>query len=201
MENEIEIVQQVKSNAQLLVQTANSQMVTCQEEADKANEILQDITRGLKFMEEKRTAITGPINESLHKINEQFKQIIRPITEAKCGLSGRLIDWRNAERQRIDEERRKAEAEEERRRKIHEAHREAGHQVKEAITPVAKPVAFEVKDTTKTRKQWAYEITDEKLVPREYLIVNSVAINEAIRAGIRDIQGVRIYQKEIPIFG
>jgi hypothetical protein len=45
-------------------------------------------------------------------------------------------------------------------------------------------------------KRWAFEIMDETLVPKEYLIVDEKKIREAIAAGTRSISGVRIFQQE-----
>jgi hypothetical protein len=44
------------------------------------------------------------------------------------------------------------------------------------------------------RSTWKYEVEDESKVPREYLCVHSQAIREAIGQGVREIDGVRIYQ-------
>lgn len=50
-----------------------------------------------------------------------------------------------------------------------------------------------VKGITKT---WTFEVTDQSLVPREYLQVNETLIREEIAAGKRDISGINIFQKE-----
>lgn len=43
------------------------------------------------------------------------------------------------------------------------------------------------------RNHWTFEVADPAQVPREYLSVNEGAIRAAIRAGARDIPGVRIF--------
>lgn len=53
--------------------------------------------------------------------------------------------------------------------------------------------ATELKGTT---NRWTFEITSEKDIPREYLQVNETAIREAIKAGVREIPGVRIFQSQ-----
>jgi len=47
-----------------------------------------------------------------------------------------------------------------------------------------------------TQIKWDFEVVDLEAVPRQYLRyeVNKMAINEAIRAGIREIQGLRIFE-------
>jgi len=191
----------IQESGAALIAMANHHGVENQTEADEANEILKKITHGLKLMEEKRKSFTAPLNQSLKEINETFKQMALPVNAAKTALSDRLMSWRRQEQARIDEERAKAVREEERRRKIQEAHAAKGHVVKEDITPVVKPIPFSVNDTTKVQLRWTYEIEDDTKIPRDYLTVNGPAITQAVRAGVRDIPGVKIYQKEIAVFG
>ncbi len=50
--------------------------------------------------------------------------------------------------------------------------------------------------TTTIKKVWQYEITDADAVPREYLAVNEKKIAGVVRAGLRSIAGVRIFEAE-----
>lgn len=194
-------VQAIQKTGDALIEVANTFTVEDQGQADEANAILKDIADGLKRIEAKRKSFTGPLNQSLKEINATFKKIVEPINSAKQGLTSRLMDWRRKEQARIDAEREKAAKEEERRRKIQEAHAAKGHNTKEEITPVTKPVPFSMNDTTKTRLTWTYDIEDESKVPREYMEVNRPSITAAVRSGVRQIEGVKIYQKETPVFG
>lgn len=45
-----------------------------------------------------------------------------------------------------------------------------------------------------TQKRWTFEVIDPHAVPREHLTVDEKSIREAVRAGVREIPGVRIYQ-------
>lgn len=193
-------IQTIQNNGVALTHMANAHMVQNQQQADEANEILTKLNHGLKLIEEKRKSFIDPINQARNEINSSFKKVVEPVKYAKTELTARLMTWRRQEQARIDAERAKAVKEEERRRKIQEAHAAKGHAVKEDITPVAKPMPFAVNDTTKVQKRWAYELEDEAKIPREYLTVNGPAITRAVRDGVRDIPGVRIFQKETAIF-
>jgi len=50
------------------------------------------------------------------------------------------------------------------------------------------------------RKTWKAEVTDENLVPREYLVPDIKKINEAVRMGTRIIPGVRIWEELSTVF-
>ena len=193
-------IQTIQSSGTELIAMANAHMVIDQSQADEANEILTKINFGLKQIEAKRTSFTAPLNQSLKEINASFKRMVEPVKYAKDELTARLMSWRRQEQARIDAERAKAVKEEERRRKIQEAHAAKGHVVKEDITPVLKPMPFSVNDTTKVQKRWTYEIEDSSIIPRDYMVVDGPAITRAIRDGVRDIPGDKIFQKETAIF-
>lgn len=44
------------------------------------------------------------------------------------------------------------------------------------------------------RKVWTHDIEDESKIPREYMTVDVKRIRDAVRAGLREIPGVRIFQ-------
>lgn len=79
--------------------------------------------------------------------------------------------------------------------------KELDQKIQTASIPVAKPVttyngsagAGKLKGSTKT---WTFEIEDASQIPREYLMVDETAIRKAINAGIRELPGVKIFQKE-----
>jgi len=93
-------------------------------------------------------------------------------------------------------------AEQERFEAIRKAEEEAAKNAIVAPT-VIDPVVQETANITRTetgsaafsKKPWIFEIKNESAVPREYLSVDEKKIRDAIRMGIREILGVRIYQE------
>lgn len=68
----------------------------------------------------------------------------------------------------------------------------------QVVAPVVEPVHNTVRTGAGSaygRTTWEFEITDEAQVPREYLAVNEQKIRQAVKAGIRQVAGVRIYEK------
>lgn len=51
------------------------------------------------------------------------------------------------------------------------------------------------KGSATRKKRWVAEVTNELIVPREYLVVDQVKLNAAVKAGVREIAGVNIHQK------
>jgi len=76
-------------------------------------------------------------------------------------------------------------------------------QASAALTQAAQPQAIEKPEincrtengNTHIKKVWKFEVTDAAAVPVGYLVVDEKKISQAIKDGMRDIQGVRIYQE------
>jgi hypothetical protein len=49
------------------------------------------------------------------------------------------------------------------------------------------------------RKDWVWDVLDISLIPPKYLVVDKVAVNQAVKSGIREIPGIRIYETESAI--
>lgn len=45
------------------------------------------------------------------------------------------------------------------------------------------------------KKSWVFEVTDPTLVPKEFLVVEPKLIAEAVKNGVRNISGVKIFEE------
>ena len=64
-----------------------------------------------------------------------------------------------------------------------------------APAPLPTAVAGEA-GTASVRVDWTFEVEDYRLVPREYLRVDDVLVRAAVRKGIRDIPGIKVFARE-----
>jgi hypothetical protein len=83
---------------------------------------------------------------------------------------------------------------EEARRRVEEA---TQAQIATASAPAVEVAPTELASASgsaSTRMVWKATVTDEAAVPRKYLIVDQKAVNAAVKAGEREIPGVRIEQ-------
>ncbi len=81
-------------------------------------------------------------------------------------------------------------AEEKRREGIRLSHKAKGHAVREETTPVAPaaPVAHLAhRSPAKTTTTWKATLTDESKVPREYMTIDHVKVNDAVRIWRRQV--------------
>jgi hypothetical protein len=180
-------IAEIKKSTHPLVTRSEEIVVSSEEDQYNASKFLQEVRVALKNIEAKRVSFTKPINESLRNINATFKEIALPLEKAEATVSKKILLWRQAEQERIAKE-------EERRRKIQQAHEKKGHNVS---SPVVMERPKNTVGYTQSRKIWKYKITDFSKVPDEYKTLNQVAVNEAIREGVREISGLELYQEEI----
>lgn len=179
-----------------IIAATEGHQIESQKDVDSANVFIKQISGQLKKIEEKRKTFTQPLNQSLKEINKTFKELTKPLEKIKSILAQKVMVWRKQEQDKIRAEQERIEKEEERRRKIQEAHEKKGHEVAEPVV-MKRPEPLQETDTTQTRKVWKFEIVG--IIPLEYMTVNEVEIREAIRSGIREIPGIRIYQEEIMV--
>jgi hypothetical protein len=172
-----------------VIREAQALTIRAADDETAAYEVLRHIRQRTDAIEKKRKSIAAPLNASLKEVNTMFKTLASPLLEADSIIRSKILDFRAkreaqaAERQaKILKQAEKAEA------KGDEA--KAGElQAKAAVTA---PI---VGDSV-VSKRWTFEIEDFSLVPRNFLQVDEKSIREAIRDGVREIAGVKIFQEE-----
>ena len=179
-------IQILEKQVSPLVAEADSYKIDSIESVDIASVFLKKVRDAENNLESKRLEFTAPLNQSLKAINETFKQLKNPLTQARELLTNKIIIWKRAETEKIAKE-------EARRRAIQEAHEKAGHEVNA-------PVVLERPESkighTQTRKVWKWRMVAFSKLDDAYKITNDVYINQKIRDGIRDISGLEIYQED-----
>ena len=179
-------IQVLEKQVSPLVKQAGSYQIDSVEAVDNASLFLKKVKDAENNLEAKRLEFTAPLNKSLKAINETFRQLRTPLEQARSLLAGKILTWKRAETDRLAKE-------EARRRAIQEAHEKAGHEVKA-------PVVLEKPDSkignTQTRKVWVFDVVDFSKLPDEYKMLNTVIIRDAIRSGVREIKGLKIFQEE-----
>lgn len=176
----------VKKNVLSVQQAANILEVSSPDTAKIASDTLHDIKEATRQLTERKTEITRPMMTSLASIKALFAPLEIMLKDADKLVRSKMLAYQ------IEEEDKKETA----RAKI------AARAAKGTIRPetaVAKLGAVgEVAKTegirVQTRRQ--LEVTDEFLVPREYLVVNREATSKALFAGI-DVPGARLVEVKI----
>lgn len=180
-------IQELKGETEITVGVVASIEVLTEDQAFKASEFVKGINDKIKRLEEKRLTFTKPLNESLTAINNTFRELSAPLNNAKTIVTNKIMAWRRLEQEKIEKE-------EARRRAIQESHAEKGHNVNVPVV-MEKPKA--TIGNVQVRKIWKYKIEDFSKIPDSYKTIDPNMVNIAIRGGIKDIPGLKIYQEEI----
>lgn len=186
-----------------MLQLAEERAVIRSEAEDvAAKELLAQINGNLKEWDATRHALTDPAEAYKKTVIGVFKSAMEPAERAKAmltrGISAFFLEQREAARKEQERLTKLAQAKQERA----EAKAEAkGQEAPPPIIPM--PVVTGPAKTTQlagggkvtTALVWAFEVVDQNAVPREWMIVNEQAIGAAVRAGLRTIPGVRIFER------
>ena len=184
-----------------------------QEDYSTAGNYLRDIKGATKQLNDLRKSMTAPLDESKKRIMEFFRKPLDILSKAEGALKcGMLTYQQEQERKRREEEARlqeKARKEAERLAARAEKAEANGNiekaetlrqeaQEKEMLTPVVASPVEKVAGIS-TKKVWKFEIVNEDLIPREYMIADEARIGKVVRAtaGTLTIPGVRIYAEDV----
>ncbi len=186
MEISTKEIQVLQKQVSPLVKQAGGYIINSVESVDTASLFLKKVKDAENNLEAKRLQFTAPLNQSLKAINDTFRELKTPLTQARELLTGKILTWKRAETERLMKE-------EARRRAIQEAHEKAGHEVK---APVVLERPENKIGNTQTRKVWKWRMVAFSKLDDAYKTTNDVYINQKIREGERNIEGLEIYQEE-----
>lgn len=173
-----------------------------------------EIMLTIKAIRKKITDTFKPIKQKMdaakQEVLDQERAADAPLKEAEALLSPQIIAWnreqerlRQEEENRLREEARKQEEE----RRLQEAILAEQHGQKEEaeaimetpvqVAPVVVPKSVPKVSGMSIRDNWKFKITNEKLIPREYLKVDEVKIGQVVRAlkSATNIPGVEVYNE------
>jgi hypothetical protein len=202
---------------------AGAHQITDQASLNLGIEMVAQGKKMLKAVDVRRKAIievpdgfVSSVNTFCRKISNDIKAIITPLD---ARVNAFMVEQdrlrREAERKAREEaeaERRRLEDEAAAERARIEAEamangaskEEAAAEAQAAVDPIIPvvPVTAPASTVTRTaegtahlRKDWAWEEVDFNLVPREYLMLDTKKLNQAVKAGVREIPGIRIFEK------
>ena len=153
-----------------------------------------------KAIDERRRELVERPNQYVRAVNNLARQFTDRLEAAERGLKAKLAEYQH----RLELLRREAErAAQERARALEaelkaeaEAHGVEAPQVPMPVLPKPETVVRTDEGMTAyTRKVWTFAVVDEAQVPREYLSLDRQKVLGAIRAGVREIPGLRIYEE------
>ena len=166
-------------------------------------------------LDEAERVAKGKISQHQARIEMERRKQEEAARKAAAELQEKLRREAEEANRKAREEAARIAEEEARKRKASKAEIEAArkaaeeeakkHEIEAPLVTV--PVMPEEQRAVRTenasahqRKVWTFEIQNAALVPADYKIINEQAIRDAIRIGIREIPGVRIYEETKTVF-
>jgi len=154
----------------------------------------------VKAIDGRKAEITTPYREFINKVNNAAKFFIDPLKRIAEEFSRKGGDYQY--QLQLAEKKRQKAIDEANVKLQKELDKQAEEDGVEAVTVI--PVKTPKPETTihtagghsqHLRKQWVGEIEDGEKVPREYCVPDQRLINQAVRMGVRTIEGVKIFEK------
>ncbi len=203
-----EAIQKAAADAHELAQQVDAATVESANGAARLTEILSIAAATRKAVDDARLSITAPLKARAKQIEDAVRPLTTAIEDLINAGKRKVLAWQRAEDERVRREREeRARVEAETRRKAEEA-AAAGRQLPGPIAAavatlgVLPPVAEAPRGvrtdygTASVRKVWDYEVVDTSKLPAMFLVPNERAIRASVNAGVREIPGVRIYQRD-----
>lgn len=201
----IKMADTIKAEITETVKKSEAVVIKCEDYEDSAlaGQNIDKLRAFVNAVEDKRLQFGRKISAFKKGWDSFFGDIMNPAQAEITRIKGMVSAYQTRLREEQAETERKRQAEIARRQKIQEAHKAQGHEIdetpREALVPELAPIKTQM--AVKMRTIWRYEITDERIVPKHYLMVDTTKIQRSITRKdnpVRDIPGVRIYSEDIP---
>jgi len=176
------INKETKTVSTMVSKSSKLTLVKTDEDVTKATEFLVQVKNKIDEYEEERQGYTKPLNETLRKLNARFKELTEPLKTAARTVNDAILSYREEkEAKRLIEQ-----------AKFQKKNGNTDIELSSTLPDIVESKSGE----SRVSKHWTFEVVDEKKVPHEYLTVNDAKVDEAIKNGVREIAGLKIFQKE-----
>jgi len=180
----------------LALKCDNLAIVNSPESALFAKDLAKEARGVLKWIEDERKKITTPMLNAKKEVDSFAKSLTEQLNDSTKGLRDKILDYETEKENIRIKEIQRIEAEKQ--VELDKLKDISNPVIKEELTreiEVRNEEIEQPKKSSSLRKKWAYEILDIKDIPLKYLTVDEQAIKQAIKDGVRDIKGIKIYQK------
>jgi len=213
--DKVTALKEISGETLSLKEQVQAKQICSQEDLFAANDLLKKIKQRIKAVDEKRKYYKEPFLEGALRVDNDFKPYLDSLEEIRRILERQKIIPYQEEQERLQRE------EERRRRDIEAQELDAKQKVLDEIAKKTKsefakqesakvaeqqeflktaPIEINTtvrsqKATGSLKKAWKFEIMKESEVPLEYKSVDERKVKDALKYGIREIKGLRIWEE------
>lgn len=178
-------IEQHALKVEKLISYAMDYQVVSNWSAEEAISIAGEAKSLYKRIEDTRKEITEPYRKFINKVNDTAKVFTEKLKSVEEIIKSKVDAWKRVQEQKNKEEEEAAKA-------LAES---AGLDVLPFVEKTPKHVRGDGAMSYEMT-QWKFDIEDVNLIPREYLMVDEVKVKTLIKAGIREIPGLKIYSEQ-----
>jgi len=154
----------------------------------------------VKAIDGRKAEITNPYREFVNKVNNIAKVFTEPLKRVAGEFGRKGTDYQyQQDLARKRQEKLIAEEQAKLQKKFDAQAKKEGitaPKVVDVVPPKPETVVHTAGGHSQhLRKEWKGEIVEPEKVPREYCVPDQKLINQAVRMGVREIPGVKIYEK------
>lgn len=154
-----------------------------EQEYGEASDLLKATKGKIKLLDQERTLTVKPLNDQVREINSWYKKPLDKLKTIESALKKMLAQYQLKQR-------------EEQARLLEEAASEkTDHAKAQVLVMQAAKKATPAVSGVSVREVWKWDLVDESQVPQKYYSVDPAKIEAAVKAGEREIPGVRIYKE------
>jgi hypothetical protein len=187
-----------------LVDKANDLTIETEEQNQLAVIMGTSAKKLAKTINQKRDEILKDPEDYVKGVRNFCRMFTEKLATIENGLKQKLTSYRIVQEQKRREAEQKAIAETERlNKKLAKDAEKKGIEAPQIMKPVLPKEQKAIRTESGVasgRKTWTFELADLGKVPREYMTLDERKVNDAIKAGLRNIPGLRIYEKETTTF-
>lgn len=172
-----------------MVEIRDDMRLETAEDVQAAAELVKEVKRWHNEIDAERKSLTQPMDRIQKWINDLFRPVLSSLAAKEVRLKGMIANFHRQEQERQRQLLMAAAAQAQQAKTPQEYKAVVNHAVATVASAAAVPKNITVAEV------WTFEVLDEAEVPVEYLSVDSNKVNAAIKAGLRDIPGIRVFSE------
>lgn len=207
-------VKKVESSIEVIDLAAKVPEITSDDMYSMFGDHLKNTKLYIKAFEQKLDKLLDPFKTGMKNLKAEFEPKIKKAGDVKKKIESLMSAWNSLKERKAAAEARRLEEEEKARldKIAEEAKFEEeifGTKAEQVVAAVetakekvyVKPVEIQKKttgefSTTTVKRIWDYQITNADKVERKYCAPSAGLLRSAVNAGVRDIPGVRVFQRD-----